>query len=85
MMLGSDPNAPPVVKAGGRLAVSISVAARGGGKADPVKEQLRESLDPALLNSWLEIIPTNTVLIRRRERFGQGSVYTAYRELCRKS
>jgi CO/xanthine dehydrogenase Mo-binding subunit len=71
------------VKAGGMLAVSISVAGAAAWKADPVKGAVaKNSLDPALLNSWLEIHPDNTVLIRTgKSDFGQGSVYTAYRQI----
>ena len=54
------------VKAGGMLAVGISVAGAAAWKADAVKAAVaKNSLDPALLNSWLEIHPDNTVLIRR--------------------
>ena len=71
------------VKAGGMLAVGISVAGSAAWKADSVKAAVaKNSLDPALLNSWLEIHPDNTVLIRTgKSDFGQGSVYTAYRQI----
>jgi CO/xanthine dehydrogenase Mo-binding subunit len=40
------------------------------------------SLDPSLASSWLEIHADNTVTIRTgKNDFGQGSVYTAYRQI----
>ena len=40
------------------------------------------SLDPTLPSSWIEIHPDNTVLMRTgKSDFGQGTVYTAYRQI----
>ncbi|NML87654.1 xanthine dehydrogenase family protein molybdopterin-binding subunit [Sphingobium sp. TB-6] len=40
------------------------------------------SLNPAMLNSWIEIRPDNTVLLRTgNSDFGQGTVFTAYRQI----
>src|SRR5450631_2310456 len=71
------------VKAGGMLAVGISVAGVTTLRADSPKAAVaKNSLDPALLNSWLEIHPDNTVLIRTgKSDFGQGSTFTAYRQI----
>ena len=71
------------VKSGGMLAVGISVVGaaslRGGAQKVAVAAN---SLDPSLLTSWLEIHPDNTVTIRTgKNDFGQGSVYTAYRQI----
>src|SRR5439155_8441983 len=42
----------------------------------------RNSLDPALPGSWIEIHPDNTILIRTgKSDFGQGSAFTAYRQI----
>ncbi len=42
----------------------------------------KNSLDPSLASSWLEIHPDNTVTIRTgKNDFGQGTVYTAYRQI----
>ena len=42
----------------------------------------KNSLDPALPSSWIEIHPDNTVLIRTgKSDFGQGTVFTAYRQI----
>ena len=71
------------VKTGGMLAVGISVVGAASLKGQPAKAAVaKNSLDPALPASWLEIHPDNTVLIRTgKNDFGQGSVYTAYRQI----
>jgi CO/xanthine dehydrogenase Mo-binding subunit len=71
------------VKTSGVLAVGISVAGsaalRGATPRVPVAEN---SLDPYLATSWLEIHEDNTVTIRTgKSDFGQGSVYTSYRQI----
>ena len=41
------------------------------------------TLNPALPESWIEIHADNTVLIRvGKPDFGQGTVYTAYRQIA---
>ena len=43
---------------------------------------MKNSLDPTLPSSWIEIHPDNTVLIRTgKSDFGQGSTFTAYRQI----
>ena len=43
---------------------------------------IKNSLDPTLASSWIEIHPDNTVLIRTgKSDFGQGSTFTAYRQI----
>ncbi|MFZ0393787.1 MAG: molybdopterin cofactor-binding domain-containing protein [Terracidiphilus sp.] len=71
------------VKAGGMLAVGISVVGAASLKGQTPKTAVaKNSLDPALPSSWLEIHPDNTVVIRTgKNDFGQGSVYTAYRQI----
>ncbi|UWZ83293.1 xanthine dehydrogenase family protein molybdopterin-binding subunit [Occallatibacter riparius] len=71
------------VKTSGVLAVGISFAGsatlRGATPRVPVAEN---SLDPYLATSWLEIHEDNTVTIRTgKSDFGQGSVYTSYRQI----
>lgn len=71
------------VKTSGVLAVGFGMAGsatlRGATPKPPVAEN---SLDPSLAASWLEIHPDNTVTIRTgKSDFGQGSVYTAYRQI----
>src|SRR5262249_32097353 len=42
----------------------------------------KNSLDPALPSSWIEIHPDNTILIRTgKSDFGQGTTFTAYRQI----
>ncbi|HZC25098.1 MAG TPA: molybdopterin cofactor-binding domain-containing protein, partial [Candidatus Binatia bacterium] len=71
------------VKAGGALVVGFSLMGPELLKGDsPKAAMLKNSLDPALPSSWIEIHPDNTVLIRTgKSDFGQGSTYTAYRQI----
>lgn len=71
------------VKSGGILAVGLCVVGSSALKGQAVKGTVaKNSLDPANLASWLEIHADNTVLIRTgKNDFGQGSVYTAYRQI----
>ena len=71
------------VKTGGMLAVGISLVGTARLKGDTAKATVaKNSLDPALPSSWIEIHPDNTVLIRTgKNDFGQGTVFTAYRQI----
>ena len=71
------------VKTSGVLAVGIAVVGPARLRGDTPKATLdRNSLDPSLADSWLEIHSDNTVTIRTgKNDFGQGSVYTAYRQI----
>ncbi len=71
------------VKTGGVLAVGIGMVGTARLRGDTPKIAVaRNSLDPSLASSWLEIHPDNTVTIRTgKNDFGQGSVYTAYRQI----
>src|SRR5579871_1586268 len=71
------------VKTSGMLAVGISVAGVSPLRGDTPRVTIaKNSLDPSLASSWLEILPNNTVTIRTgKNDFGQGSVYTAYRQI----
>jgi nicotinate dehydrogenase subunit B len=71
------------VKVGGALVVGFSLVGPEILKADTAKAPtLKNSLDPTLPTSWIEIHPDNTVLIRTgKSDFGQGSTYTAYRQI----
>jgi CO/xanthine dehydrogenase Mo-binding subunit len=72
------------VKAGGALVVGFGLAGRdlfttaqaaGSGVA-------KNSLNPSLPSSWIEIHPDNTILIRTgKTDFGQGTTFTAYRQI----
>ncbi len=71
------------IKAGGVLAVGFSFIGTELLKADTAKvATFKNSLDPTLGSSWIEIHPDNTVLIRTgKSDFGQGSTFTAYRQI----
>src|SRR5579862_10029893 len=71
------------VKAGGALVVGFSLVGPEILKGETAKAPtLKNSLDPTLPTSWIEIHPDNTVLIRTgKSDFGQGSTYTAYRQI----
>src|ERR1700739_267656 len=71
------------IKAGGILVVGFSFVRPEFLKGDTTKPTtFKNSLDPTLPSSWIEIHPDNTVLIRTgKSDFGQGSTYTAYRQI----
>ncbi len=71
------------VKTSGILAVGVSVVGTSPLRGDTPKGTVaKNSLDPSLASSWLEIHPNGTVTIRTgKNDFGQGSVYTAYRQI----
>ena len=71
------------VKTGGALVVGFSLMGPELLKADTAKSAVfKNSLDPTLASSWIEIHPDNTVLIRTgKSDFGQGSTFTAYRQI----
>ncbi len=71
------------VKTGGALVVGFSLAGPEFLKGDSKKPAaFKNSLDPTLPGSWIEIHPDNTVLIRTgKSDFGQGSTFTAYRQI----
>jgi nicotinate dehydrogenase subunit B len=71
------------VKAGGALVVGVSLVGAELLKSNLVKAAaFKNSLDPTLPTSWIEIHPDNTVLIRTgKSDFGQGTTFTAYRQI----
>src|SRR5215468_12184051 len=71
------------VKAGGILVVGFSFAGPDLLKGDTAKPAtFKNSLDPSLGSSWIEIHSDNTILIRTgKSDFGQGSTFTAYRQI----
>lgn len=69
-----------LLKAGGVLAVGFSFLR--GGIANAATTTGINAFDPALPESWIEIHPDNTVTFRTgKSDFGQGSIYTAYRQI----
>src|SRR5882672_7399599 len=76
------------VKTGGALVVGVAFVGPSVLKAQDFRgpkvtgAPFKNSLDPTLLNSWIEIHPDNTVLIRTgKNDFGQGTTFTAYRQI----
>src|SRR5579862_2867153 len=71
------------VKTGGALVVGVTLIGSELLEAAPARgAAFKNSLDPTLPTSWVEIHPDNTVLIRTgKSDFGQGSTYTAYRQI----
>ena len=71
------------IKAGGVLVVGFSFVGPELLKGETAKPAtFKNSLDPTLPGSWIEIHPDNTVLIRTgKSDFGQGSTFTAYRQI----
>ncbi|HET6177974.1 MAG TPA: molybdopterin cofactor-binding domain-containing protein [Candidatus Sulfotelmatobacter sp.] len=71
------------IKAGGILVVGFSFVGPELLKGDTAKPAtFKNSLDPTLATSWIEIHPDNTLLIRTgKSDFGQGSTFTAYRQI----
>ena len=71
------------VKAGGALVVGFGLVGPRFLKGDtPPVPTLKNSLDPKLPTSWIEINPDNTILIRTgKNDFGQGTTFTAYRQI----
>jgi CO/xanthine dehydrogenase Mo-binding subunit len=71
------------VKTGGVLVVGFSLVGPELLKGDSQKPAtLKNSLDPTLASSWIEIHPDNTILIRTgKNDFGQGTTFTAYRQI----
>jgi nicotinate dehydrogenase subunit B len=71
------------IKTGGVLVVGFSFVGPKLMKADAATPAtLKNSLDPTLPSSWIEIHPDNTILIRTgKSDFGQGTTFTAYRQI----
>jgi nicotinate dehydrogenase subunit B len=71
------------IKAGGVLVVGFSFVGPRVLKANEGRPAtMKNSLDPTLPSSWIEIHPDNTVLIRTgKSDFGQGTTFTAYRQI----
>src|SRR5256885_10066707 len=71
------------VKTGGALVVGITLVGSKLLAANRVTgAPFKNTLDPTLPNSWIEIHPDSTVLIRTgKSDFGQGTTFTAYRQI----
>jgi nicotinate dehydrogenase subunit B len=69
------------VKAGGVLLVGFGLV-KADGMQTPQASVTANTLNPGLPQSWIELHPDNTILIRiGKPDFGQGTVFTAYRQI----
>ena len=69
------------VRSGGSLLVGFALL-KSSALGDSAPAIHRNSLDAGLPQSWLEIHPDNTILMRvGKPDFGTGSVFTAYRQI----
>jgi len=82
-VLGPTLSRRQFIKAGGVLVVGFSFVGPELLKGDTSKPgTFKNSLDPTLPSSWIEINPDNTILIRTgKSDFGQGTTFTAYRQI----
>jgi CO/xanthine dehydrogenase Mo-binding subunit len=71
------------VKTGGALFVGVTLVGSELLKTSPARAAaFKNSLDPTLPNSWIEIHPDSTILIRTgKSDFGQSTVTTAYKQI----
>ncbi len=70
------------VKTGGALLVGFGVAGTGVLEKTATAAVMRNTLDASLPESWIEIHPDNTILIRTgKSDFGQSTTFTAYRQI----
>ena len=70
------------VKAGGALFVGFGMVGVDGMKNSAQAAATKNSLDATLPESWIEIHPDNTILIRTgKSDFGQSTTFTAYRQI----
>jgi len=70
-----------LVQAGGALLVGFRFV-NAAPTTKSKKAVAKNTLDPTLPTSWIEIHPDNTILIRTgKSDFGQGTTFTAYRQI----
>ena len=70
------------VKAGGALFVGFGMVGTGALENSATAATTRNSLDATRPESWIEIHPDNSILIRTgKSDFGQSTTFTAYRQI----
>jgi nicotinate dehydrogenase subunit B len=70
------------VRTGGALFVGFGMLGVDGLKNSAKAAATKNSLDASLPESWIEIHPDNTILIRTgKSDFGQSTTFTAYRQI----
>ena len=71
------------VRAGGALLAGFGLVSTNSSAQNTLVEKNGNTLNPHLPQSWIEIHPDNTVLMRvGKPDFGQGTVFTAYRQIA---
>ncbi|HEX6895766.1 MAG TPA: molybdopterin cofactor-binding domain-containing protein [Bryobacteraceae bacterium] len=71
-----------LVQAGGALLVGFGLVDTAACNKTVHAARSKNSLDPALPGSWIEIHRDNTILIRTgKSDFGQGTTFTAYKQI----
>src|SRR3984957_19131109 len=84
-VFGANLSRRQFVKTGGALFVGVALVGAEF-TSNPLRAAERvlpkNTLDPTMISSWIEIHPDNTILIRTgKGDFGQGSTFTAYRQI----
>src|SRR5215467_7347688 len=70
------------VRAGGALLVGFGLAGPDALNNSARAANPKNTLDPTLPDSWIEIHPDTTILIRTgKSDFGQGTTFTAYKQI----
>ena len=70
------------VRGGGAQLVGFGMVGVDGLKNSAHAATTKNSLDATLPESWIEIHPDNTILIRTgKSDFGQSTTFTAYRQI----
>ena len=82
-VFGPNAIAPSIRESGRRTGRGLQLGRPGASEGRQREARdFKNSLDPTLASSWIEIHPDNTVLIRTgKSDFGQGSTFTAYRQI----
>jgi len=81
-VFGADLSRRGFVRAGGALFVGFGMIGVDGLKNSAQAAPSKNSLDASLPESWIEIHPDNTILIRTgKSDFGQSTTFTAYRQI----
>lgn len=71
-----------LVKTGGALLVGFGLVGTELESGQATAAVPKNTLDPSLPSSWIEIHPDNTILIRTgKSDFGQSTTFTAYRQI----
>ena len=71
-----------MVQSTGALLVGFGVAGEAFWYKTAKAATTKNTLDPTLPGSWIEIHPDNTILMRTgKSDFGQGTTFTAYRQI----